>query len=509
MYLASALLRELQASDLPLNDRASLRCRLSKQFEAGGDYDRAQDAMSEFWEGIGARPNVEGLSDETGAEVLLRVGSLTAWIGSVSQIEGAQETAKDLISESLITFDRLGLRNKVSEAHSDLAMCYWRAGAFDEARITLQEAAREISPNDIELRARVSLRMAEVERASQRFSEAWRIFNEIGPLFNGVTDPLLIAHFHHGFANVLNQLGSLENNQGYIDRALMEYTAAGIHFEEAGHERYQACVENNLGVLFSSIGRFDEAHDHLDRCQVLLAKIADALRLSQLDETRARVFLAEGKLVEAEKVARSAMRALGAGDDALLLTEALTTHGFALARLDRPHEAQVSFEQAMNVAERAGDFGSAGLAALALIEEVKTLSPDDICSTLGRARSLLNKADDIETVRRLAKAAYHGLFESQKLSLPPSWANFSLPKAVLQYEGNLIKAALSETDGAVSKASKLLGLKQHQNLVSIISSRHRDLLDARSPVKKRRKHIFSHPKKSKKPSKRTTPMPKD
>ena len=128
MYLATALLRELEASDLPLNDRAALRCEIAKQYEAGGDYEAAQGVLAEVWQGIGARPNVEGLSVETGAEVLLRVGALTGWIGSASQTEGAQEAAKNWISESLRTFERLGQTSKVAEARSDLALCYWRAG---------------------------------------------------------------------------------------------------------------------------------------------------------------------------------------------------------------------------------------------------------------------------------------------------------------------------------------------------------------------------------------------
>lgn len=493
MHLANALLRELEAPNLPINERAHLRCRLAKHLEQGGDYNGAQMALAEFWQGIGKRPNLSGLDANTKAHVLLRVGTLTGWIGIVEQIEGSQEAAKDLISESARAFQALRLQANVAEAKSDLALCYWRAGAFDEARITLEEALREVDETDVEAKAITLLRLAEVERASKRLSESLRIYNEVAPLFDRVTDILLTAHFHHGFANVLNQLSAAENNKGYIDRALMEYTAASVHFEQAGHERYQACVENNLGVLFSSIGKFDEAHEHLDRCQVLLAQIADTLRLGQLDETRARVLLAEGKIVEAEKIARSATRTLGTGDDALLLTEALITHGIALARLDHSHEAQISLEQAMDVAERAGDFGSAGLAALTLIEEV-TLSPDVICQTLEHTRTLLDKVEDMDTLKRLAKVAFRGLFESQKLSFPPDWKSFSLRKAVHNHESNLIAMALRDTGGSITKAARLLGYKNHQTLDSVITGRHPELLNVRSPKQVRRKHIISHPK---------------
>jgi tetratricopeptide (TPR) repeat protein len=498
MYLANALLRELETSDLSINDRALLICRISKQFEAGGDYDAAQNAMSEFWQGIGVRPDLEGLSEEAGAEVLLRVGKLTGLIGSTSRIEGSQEAAKDFISESLRTFERLGRKDKVAEAHNDLAVCYWRAGALDEARITLQEALAELCPTDTELRASILLSMAEVERSSKRLSESLRIYAEVAPLFNGVPDILLIAHFHHGYANVLNQLGTLENNREYQDRALMEYTAAGIHFEAAGHDRYQACVENNLGVLYGSIGRFNEAHEHLDRAQVLFTRTGDSLRLAQSDEARARVLLAEGKLVEAEKIARSAMAALGQGEQASWFAEALITHGVTLARLDHFSEAQISFQQAMNVAEQAGDFESAGLAALTFVEEVKDLPPDVIYKTLERTRTLLNKIDDANTLKRLAKAAFRGLFEFQKTSLPASWEGFELRKAVHDYESNLIALALRDSDGAVTKAAHLLGFKHHQSLAALISGRHPELLEVRRPLRPRRKHFMPHANRKKK-----------
>jgi len=82
MHLANQLLRELATPGLTLSERTRLRCRLSKQLEQGGDYESAREAMTELWEGVGARPILEGLDDETKAEVLLRAGALTGWVGS-------------------------------------------------------------------------------------------------------------------------------------------------------------------------------------------------------------------------------------------------------------------------------------------------------------------------------------------------------------------------------------------------------------------------------------------
>lgn len=451
--------------------------------------------MAELWQGVGARPNLEGLDEDTKAQVLLRVGMVTGWIGSAEQIEGSQEAAKDLISESMRLFEALGQRNKVGEARSDLARCYWREGAFDEARVNLRLALDEFSDVDTEQRATALLRLSEVERASGRLSEALSIYENSATLFDKVTNPLLIAIYHHGFANVLNPLSSIENRSDYVDLALIEYAAASFHFEQAGHERYHACVENNLGFLFSTLGRFEDAHEHLDRAQMIMTRLKDGAHLAQVDETRARVLLAEGRIVEAEKTARAAVRRLEKGDELSLLAEALTTQGIALARLNHPEQAQTVLDRAINVAEQSGDFQSAGVAALSLIEQLgASLSDEGVRATIGHIGILLETTRDATILRRLAQA-FRSLLMVQTMPVSYDWSNFSFRQSMLQYEGNLITRALEESGGAVTRAARLLGFKNHQSLTSIINTRHQELLANRLPVRQRRQHMIIHPKR--------------
>ncbi|HMG72797.1 MAG TPA: response regulator [Pyrinomonadaceae bacterium] len=508
MHLARAILQELDNPSLSPSERALLRCELARQQEQAGDYDAAREAMADLWQGIGARPMVEGLDDETRAQVLLRVGALTGWIGSAGQIEGSQEMAKDLISESLRMFEQLGKRNKVGEARSDLALCYWRAGAYDEARVTLQEALREFNESDVEQRAIALLRRAVVERSSTRFNEALRIYNEAAPLFDEVNDHYLAATFHVGLANVLNQLSSAEHRKDYVDLALIEYSAASFHFEQAGHTRYQACVEANLGFLFGTLRKFDDAHEHLDRAQVLMTQLKDNVHVAQFDETRARVLLAEGRTLEAERTARSAVRVLEKGDELSLLVEVLTTHGITLAKLGRAPEARTSLERAVKVAEQAGDLEKAGLAAITIIEELgRHLSAKELCEVIDHAGTLLEKTQDISTLRRLTKAAFQGLFLIQAIPAPPDWTNFVFWDAVKRYEKHLITLALKKSGGSVTRAARLLGFRHHQSLVTIINTRHRDLLKMRSAVRTRKHHLINHrnPRKSKRKVTKTSP----
>src|SRR5215210_7318980 len=116
MHLHTSLLRQLDDPSLSRNERVELRCRLAKELEEAGNYEAARNALGELWQRIGERPKIEGLDQRTAAEVLLRAGSLTGWIGSAQQIEGAQELAKDLISESITVFESLHEIEKIAEA---------------------------------------------------------------------------------------------------------------------------------------------------------------------------------------------------------------------------------------------------------------------------------------------------------------------------------------------------------------------------------------------------------
>src|ERR1700750_2561877 len=99
MIISNQLLHKIADPSLPKNKRAQLRCQLAKELEDVGNYEAAREAMGELWSRVGQSPLVEGLDQKTAVEVLLRAGVLTGWLGSVRQIEGAQETAKNLISE--------------------------------------------------------------------------------------------------------------------------------------------------------------------------------------------------------------------------------------------------------------------------------------------------------------------------------------------------------------------------------------------------------------------------
>lgn len=406
MNLATQLLQQIDNPKLSHNERVRLWCALAKELEAAGNFEPACSALGELWQGVGERPALDRLDELTAAEVLLRAGTLSGWIGSTQQTTGAQEKAKDLISESIMLFEKLSDTIKAAEARTDLALCYWREGAFDEAQIILRDVLNQLENDTSEVRALALVRLAVMKRRTGHLNDAEYILTEATPLIDTSDNHALKGKFHGEFAVVMRTLGTAEKREDYIDRALVEYTAAIFHFEQAGHTSYRARAENNLGFLFFTLNKYEEAHEHLDRARRLFNSLKDVGSVAQVDDTRARALLAEGRSAEAEKVVRSAVRTLEKGGENALLAEALTTHGVALARVGQHSQARAALERAVDVAEQAGDLEGAGRAALTLIEELhEQLAEEEMREVYRRADELLSKSQHAETLARLRECA--------------------------------------------------------------------------------------------------------
>jgi tetratricopeptide (TPR) repeat protein len=506
-----------QSTTASTSERARRLCARAKELEEAGEFETARGVLSEFWQRIGEHPSVEGLTPIARAEVILRAGALSGWIGSARQLTGAQESAKDLISEAARIFEECGLRERVAEARVDLAICYWREGAFDEARVSLHDAFQQVEGIESEQRLRAFLNRAIVEKVSNRYDDALQTHREAAPLFEASQNDSLKAKFHNEYATVLKNVGLARNSADVIDQALVEYAASIYYFEQAGNTRFLAMVENNVGYLFVRLGRFQEAHEHLDRVRSLFTTLKDKGMVAQVDDTRARALIAQGFLAKAEKVAAGAVKGLTEGDELSVLAGALTTHGTALARLGDFSKARLTFERAIRTAHTAGDPESGGVAALSMVEELKQHLPaPDLFAYYRIAESELSKSQHPEIQNRLGQCA-RVLLAHESFATPDMGdANFTrsngnatvdsepashsenapvlatdatLEEQVLQYEGTLIRKALELAEGSVTRAARSLGIT-HQGLAFILNGRHKDLLPARKPVKRRRRSII-------------------
>ena len=338
------------------------------------------------------------------------------------------------------------------------------------------------------------MRIAVAEASAGRYGDALRILTDATPLFEESTNHVLKGNFHKELAVSLKTLGASERRQDYFDRAVIEYTAAVQHFELARYERYAANIETNLASLLSSkLGRHSEAHKHLDRAQTICTRLKDAGSLAEVDETRARVLVAEGNYREANRILAGAIQTFEQGGESARLADALTLQGVVWARLGAFDNSVAILRRASEMAEGVGALAIAGQASLTLVEEHgsrRALPAAEIHEAYGRADKLLKETQDPEDLARLRACAR--VVMRRLAGMHPRDKNFSFYGAVHELEAKLLSAALDVAGGSVTKAARLLGIP-HQTITTMLRIRHNRLSEKRTPVKKRRRRIVKDP----------------
>lgn len=171
--------------------------------------------------------------------------------------------------------------------------------------------------------------------------------------------------------------------------------------------------------------------------------------------------------------------------------ETLQTQGIAQARRGEHAAALETLRRAATAAEEAGDRKYSGQVFLTIIEELKAFLPNhQIKDFYEQADQRLGDDVSQETLQRL-RACARSVTGVSAPGTTAAGGTIRIPFAeeVRKCESTLIKRALEEAGGSVTRAAKILGLT-HQGLCYIINHRHKDLLAARAPIRVRRKSLI-------------------
>jgi len=273
-------------------------------------------------------------------------------------------------------------------------------------------------------------------------------------------------------------------------RILDEYEEADRHFRLARSTIFRAHVKNNISYVLRELDRFAEAHEYLDHARRLTVSARDKVKTAQVDDSRAQLFIAEGKYVEAESVARHAAKTFEKSGHQCFLSEALTTQGIALARLGKTDRAQFTIQLAIEVAHQAGSLNQAGIAALTLIEEIDGLSAEMLSDAYEQAGEWLAEAESYTLLLRFKaagkKLATRVRIDAQTDANETLFRRPNVKEARGDVEREMIRKALAEANGSVTYAAPLLGLT-YPGLIYIIKHRHPDLLNERTPMRERKR----------------------
>lgn len=210
------------------------------------------------------------------------------------------------------------------------------------------------------------------------------------------------AYVHGTF---LSERGRARARLFEIDSAFTDYAGADSYLEQAGHATYRGAVALNQADLYLKIGDYEQCGVYTQRA-IEIFEAADSEYASQAYETKANLLLAQGELETALAVIDRGIRSI-VNNDAWLVT-CLITRGKIRCAL--------------------GDAGR-----------------EDLNRAVELSRETGNKSGMEKACRAIVES----------LDLPLTEATINGIRT------DLIRKALIETEGSVTRSAKMVGMSHH------------------------------------------------
>lgn len=366
------------------------------------------------------------------------------------------------------------------EAKIEAATNYLHLGEINLARSSFLELQDlELSKDD---RIRVLLGLVKAEWYADNILLSHEYILQATELAKNISDNELLGLFHSNYGLILRRLADVTERTDYLDKSIMEYTAASFYYELSGNVNYQARVENNLAFLQLSLTRYEQALVHAGLAKDLIQRSGEPSQLSYIYDTIARIHFAAGHFEYAYEAIQNALRLLPESYETKPYLDVSSTLARILFRLSKFAEGKKVLEDAILIAEKLEQFSVLGELYLNLLEEGEpSLLPNEIISIYQKVFLLLNTAKDKGRLAAIANKFF--------AILSPLGESTHIDNICDRLEKETIKRALINADGSVSRAANSIGVS-HQRIDSSLNTRFRDLLSARTPRIPRKKSII-------------------
>ena len=313
--------------------------------ESSGDYSRAFQLLSVFWNDFKVNPDITELPSDIVAEVFLRCGSIAGYLGRSNEIGNAQEVSRKLLSEAKRRFSKLGFETKLAETENHLALTFERIGDVKNARIFLEHSFSREIPVNHPTRLHSHIIDSLLKLTEKNYDAITQSSIILESLFRQSTDNIYKGCFY-------NHYGLALKNLGRTDEALDKYLSARFFFFEAAHHQYCGALENNIALLYLAKEQFREAHNFAEKAENSFKLVGDFSRQGYSLDTRANIFLAEENLEKALEFAERGIKLLQNSENLAYLVETYKTKIKTLIKLGRSEEALKIFNTAKKTVKK-------------------------------------------------------------------------------------------------------------------------------------------------------------
>lgn len=248
---------------------------------------------------VGERPERGSEGILTHADRLLLAGIISTCACGIQQA-GDQSFAKEMLTEAA---DLFGDDPRCHITRSWLAWAEYWSGNFRAALALASEVLT--APIDATVRFRTLLLRVSIYSDQGFPDKAWAGLREMELLYDSCV-PLLKGKFH-------GQRGLVLQLMKETDRAMIDYDQAIQFFREAGNVRCEALMANNLAGIYLETERYTEAHSYAKLASMLFRGLGDKTYEAEAWDQEALIFLAEGKLNDAETAILRAVGLAGHG----------------------------------------------------------------------------------------------------------------------------------------------------------------------------------------------------
>ena len=310
--------------------------------ERCGRYEEALELFGEDYSDGNFVPRTQGLSLRDAGELLLRFGALLGFYNFKYQVPDGQLRPKNILTRALKRFERLGEVQKMAECQIYIALCYWRDGEQQDARVWIDTSLAHDLPmsSDTRLYAHVirSLILVSLKEHETNIVNCKAVEED----FCKYAAPVLRAGI---YAN----LGISLKNVGQLSEATRYLTLARIFHAKARHKVYLATIYNNLAQLYKEQERFPEAHDSVDAAIKIYRQLKDHNREGSSLDTKAQIYLYARDLKNALAAVDRSIAILKKSGDSDFLAESLLTRAKVLLFQDHFADAVLSLVDAVNI----------------------------------------------------------------------------------------------------------------------------------------------------------------
>lgn len=381
------------------------------KLERSGKYAEGLAEVKDIWPDKSALPNVEEFAPIDAAEVLLRCGSLFGFFGHTRHLPRAQETSKDILMNARNRFQEIYDIEKIAECENYLALAYWRTGEYNEAETWLGESLSHKLPNSNITRLFSYIIKCLLNLSYKKYDENRESLTVLEKYFLACDDAYLKGDFY-------SYLGLGEKCTGNPDKALRYFEMARHFYAKAGHKIYQALAANNIAQIYKIQKKFALSHNAIDNATFLFRKSKDKTREGFSLDTKAQIFLEEGKYAEALSAVEKGIAILKRGENSGYLAETYLTKSVIQVYLH-------------------SDLVAAILSLLEAVNIARTNVSEE------KAQGFIREFEAAFAKKNSSKPARPGIsaMDNLKLLMPPSLAHYT------EYQGVWINSTHLESAG--------------------------------------------------------------